>query len=58
MKRYPFFIILASFHVVFPISIISSENNFLLKFDKYLLTFVFPSAILNLSDCKNTDINF
>ena len=52
MKRYPFFIFLASFHAVFPISLISSENNFLLKFDKYLLTFVVPRAILNLQNAN------
>ncbi len=55
MKRYLFFILLAFFHVVILISLILRENNFLLIFDKFLLTFIFLRAILNLHDANWKD---
>ncbi len=55
MKQYLFFILLAFFHVVILISLILRENNFLLIFDKFLLTFIFLRAILNLHDANWKD---
>lgn len=55
MKRYLFFILLAFFHVVILISLILRENIFLLIFDKFLLTFIFLRAILNLHDANWKD---